>query len=110
MSVSIVNVSRALAYHMDDLAKVLSPYNLRKALMAECRVTPDDVAIEAEASVELVRRTIRPAEARADTPKVKLVKAIIAHRVGRTVAEMWPEDEPKLPVSNDRATDEVRGQ
>ena len=84
--------------------RVLSPENFRKAIMAEYGVTPESVSTEADTSVETVRRIIRRAESRTDTPKVKLVKAIIAHRTAQTVVGLWPEDEPRVPSSMSQAT------
>lgn len=103
------NVPCVIAHYMIEPMTVLSPANLRKALIAECSVSLEQVAAEADTSVELVRRTVRPAKDRTDTPKVKSVKAILAHRLGKTVAELWPEDEPRLPDSESRTSDASNG-
>jgi hypothetical protein len=87
---------------VNESPMVLSPKWFRKALMEERRVSASEVAAEAQVSEHIVRRVIRGPN-KVDTRNVKHVKQIIARRTGRSVAELWPEDEPAGNNSTSRA-------
>jgi len=68
--------------------------------LAEHGVSTAEIAAAAQCHISIVQKVIQRKPIY-DTPNSKRVQQTIATRLGKTVAELWPPDEP---VSETRTT------